>query len=52
MFAQRGDRGGPRGEAVWGASPILAAQPVALFARLAQDFSWADNGISISVGFL
>ena len=39
-------------EAVWGASPIPAAQPVALFARLAQEFSWADYGISISVGFL
>ena len=40
------------GEAVWGASPIPAAQPVALFARLAQEFSWADYGILISVGFL
>ena len=40
------------GEAVWGTSPIPAAQPVALFARLAQEFSWADYGISISVGFL
>ena len=39
-------------EAVWGASPIPAAQPVALFARLAQEFSWADYGISISVGVL
>ena len=39
-------------EAVWGASPIPAAQPVALFARLAQEFSCADYGISISVGFL
>ena len=39
-------------EAVWGASPIPAAQRVALFARLAQEFSWADYGISISVGFL
>ena len=27
-------------EAVWGASPIPAAQPVALFARLAQESSW------------
>ena len=26
-------------EAVWGASPIPAAQPVALFARLDQEFS-------------
>ena len=40
------------GEAVWGASPIPAAEPVALFARLAQEFSWADYGISISVEFL
>ena len=40
------------GEAVWGVSPIPAAQPVALFARLAQEFSCADYGISISVGFL
>ena len=39
-------------EAVWGASPIPAAQPVALFARLAQEFSCADYGILISVGFL
>ena len=39
-------------EAVWGASPIPAAQPVALLARLAQEFSCADYGISISVGFL
>ena len=38
-------------EAVWGASPIPAAQPVALFARLAQEFSSADYGISISVDF-
>ena len=37
---------------VWGASPIPAAQPVALFARLAQEFSWAEYAISISVGFL
>ena len=42
----------PRTEAVWGASPIPAAQPVALFARLAPEFSGADYGISISVGFL
>ena len=27
------------GEAVWGASPIPAAHPVALFARLDQEFS-------------
>ena len=39
-------------EAVWGASSIPAAQPVALFAGLAQEFSWADYRISISVGFL
>ena len=44
--------GGGGSEAVWGASPIPAAQPVALFARLAQEFSWADYGILISVGFL
>ena len=31
------DSHGP--EAVWGASPIPAAQPVALFARLDQEFS-------------
>ena len=29
----------PTNEAVWGASPIPAAQPVALFARLDQEFS-------------
>ena len=39
-------------EAVWGASPIPAAQPVALFARLAQEFSCWCYGILISVGFL
>ena len=40
------------GEAVWGASPIPAAQPVALFARPDQEFSCRCYGILISVGFL
>ena len=39
-------------EAVWGASPIPAAQPVALFARPDQEFSCRCYGILISVGFL
>ena len=39
-------------EAVWGASPIPAAQPVALFARPDQEFSCGCYGILISVGFL
>ena len=30
---------GTGGEVVWGASPIPAAQPVALFARPDQEFS-------------
>ena len=41
-----------RTEAVWGASPIPAAQPVALFARPDQEFSCGCYGILISVGFL
>ena len=39
-------------EAVWGVSPIPAAQPVALFARPAQEFSCCCYGFSISLGFL
>ena len=39
-------------EAVWGASPIPAAQPVALFARPDQEFSCGCYGILISVGVL
>ena len=39
-------------EAVWGASPIPAAQPVALFARPDQEFSCRCYGILISAGFL
>ena len=53
LFCLCGGGGGQRcTEAVWGASPIPPAQAVALFARLAQEFSWADYGILISVGFL
>ena len=47
-----GEPGPGPSEAVWGASPIPAAQPVALFARPDQEFSCRCYGILISVGFL